>query len=83
MSYQNQPGRKEAARVREALDPEKIGALWRRTSRKGVEYWAGTINEQRVIIFKVREKRSAKSPDYQVFKSDPPATEGGERTPEE
>jgi hypothetical protein len=36
-----------------------------------------------VIIFKVREKRSAKSPDYQVFKSDPPVAEGGERTPEE
>jgi hypothetical protein len=67
----------------ESRELEKVGALWRRKSKKGTEYLSGVVGEQRVIIFKVREKRSAKSPDYQVFKSDPPATEGGERTPEE
>jgi len=76
MSYQNQAGSKERGRTTESGEPLKIGALWRRRSRKGVEYWAGIINEQRVIVFKVREKRSDKSPDYEVFKSDRPAAEG-------
>jgi len=65
MSYQNQAGSKERGRTTESGEPLKIGALWRRRSRKGVEYWAGIINEQRVIVFKVREKRSDKSPDYE------------------
>lgn len=48
-------------------EPERIGALWKRESRKGVTYLAGEMDGRKTVVFKVREKRSDKSPDYQVF----------------
>jgi len=50
---------------------EKLGALWKKTSRKGTTFLSGTINGQRVVIFKAREKRNDKSPDFEVFLSRP------------
>jgi hypothetical protein len=55
----------------ESTKLEKLGALWVKKSKKGTSYFSGVINEQRVVIFKVREKRNDASPDYQVFKSEP------------
>jgi hypothetical protein len=52
---------------------EKIGSLWKKVSKKGVSFLSGVINEQRVVVFKVREKRNAQSPDYAVFESERPA----------
>jgi hypothetical protein len=54
---------------------EKLGALWTKKSKKGTTYLSGVINEQRVIVFKVREKRNDKSPDYEVFRSEPASSE--------
>ena len=50
---------------------EKLGALWLNTSGKGVKYMTGKIGEQRIVVFKVKEKRSDKHPDYEIFKSEP------------
>ena len=50
---------------------EKLGVLWKKTSKKGTTYFSGVINEQRVVVFKVREKRNENSPDFEVYKSEP------------
>jgi hypothetical protein len=55
----------------EKKELEKLGALWTKTSKNGTTYLSGVINDQRVVVFKVREKRNDASPDYQVFKSEP------------
>lgn len=51
-------------------DPDEIGALWEKDGRKGV-YMTGTINGEKVILFKNGNKRSDKSPDWRVMKSKP------------
>jgi uncharacterized protein (DUF736 family) len=51
---------------------EKLGALWKRTSKAGVAYLSGTIGEQKVVVFRTKEKRNDRSPDFQVYKSEPP-----------
>lgn len=53
-------------------DPDEIGALWEKSSAKGV-YFTGTINGQRVVVFKNGNKRSEKAPDWRVLKSKPRA----------
>jgi len=61
---------------------EKIGSLWKQQSKKGNTYLRGEIDGQKVMIFKVREKRTDKSPDYQVFKAGAaPACEPSHATP--
>ena len=50
---------------------EKLGALWLKTSKNGTKFMSGKIGEQRVVVFKVKEKRSDKHPDYEIFKSEP------------
>jgi len=52
---------------------EKLGALWKRVSKKGTTFLSGEINGVQVVIFQTREKRNEKSPDYVVFKSEQPA----------
>lgn len=52
----------------------KIGALWSKTSNKGMNYFSGIINDKQIVIFKVKEKKSEKSPDYEIFLSEPRQT---------
>lgn len=49
----------------------KIGALWFRKSSKGTKYFSGVLNDKQIVIFKVKEKKSEKSPDYEIFLSEP------------
>lgn len=51
-------------------DPNEIGALWEKSSAKG-PYMTGTINGEKVVLFKNGQKRSDKSPDWRVLKSKP------------
>jgi len=53
---------------------EKLGALWLKESKKGVTYLTGTIGEQKVVVFKVKDKRNERGPDYEIFKSEPRPT---------
>ena len=50
--------------------PEKLGVLWRKTSKKGTPYFSSVIGEQHIIVFAVRQKRSPKSPDFEVYRSE-------------
>ena len=53
------------------MDPtDKLGALWQRTSAKG-DYFTGTINGAKVVIFANRFKTEEKHPDWIVYKSTP------------
>ena len=47
---------------------DKIGSLW---VNKEKGYMSGTINEERVVIFKNGFKTEDKHPDYIVYKSKP------------
>ena len=49
-------------------DPNEIGALWETAGKKGL-YMTGTINGERVVLFKNGNKRGEKSPDWRVLKS--------------
>lgn len=51
-------------------DPNEIGALWEKSGKKG-PYMTGTINGEHVVLFRNRNKRSDKSPDWRVLKSQP------------
>jgi hypothetical protein len=53
----------------EKLASEKIGALWKRKSKQGTDYLFGTVNGEGVVVFRVKEKLSPKSPDYLVLKA--------------
>jgi uncharacterized protein (DUF736 family) len=57
----------------------KIGALWLKQSSKGTKYFSGTLTapsaeKSQIVIFKVKEKKSEKSPDYEIFLSEPRQT---------
>ncbi len=49
---------------------EKLGALWKRKSKKNVEYFQGNCNNVKIVIFANDQKRSAKSPDFLVYRSE-------------
>lgn len=50
---------------------EKIGALWKKKSKKGFVYLSGVCHDERIMIFPVKEeyKTSEKSPDYNIMRS--------------
>lgn len=41
-----------------------FGGLWKRTSKKGEDYLSGSMNGLSLMIFKNKEKKNDKSPDY-------------------
>lgn len=56
---------------RQGKDPNEIGALWTKQTKHGHDYYSGTINGVRVVVFKNTKKQSEKSPDWRVLKSEP------------
>lgn len=60
-------------------NPDEVGALWVKSSAKG-EYMTGTINGQRVVVFKAH-KSSEKAPDWRVLKAKPREDREGETAP--
>lgn len=54
---------------RRTPNPAEIGALWRQVGLRG-EYWTGTINGQRVVIFRNEDKRpGTRAPDWRVLRA--------------
>lgn len=51
-------------------DPNEIGALWMKSGAKG-DYMTGTINGERIVVFKNGNRGSDKAPDWRVLKSQP------------
>lgn len=49
-------------------DENEVGALWQKTGAKGT-YFSGTINGERVVVFKNTSKKSDKAPDWRVLKA--------------
>ena len=54
----------------------KIGALWQKTSSKGLVYFSGVIESPNktaipVIIFANTRKNSPKQPDFEVYLQEP------------
>lgn len=49
-------------------NPDEIGALWLKESAKG-KYLSGTINGERVVVFKNEKKSNEKAPDYRVLRA--------------
>lgn len=47
-------------------DPNEIGALWL-NERDGKTWLSGKINGQSVVVFRIKDKKSEKSPDYRVL----------------
>lgn len=58
-------------------NPDEIGALWEKTSAKG-DYMTGTINGDRVVLFRNTRKANEKAPDWRVMKSKPKESAGGD-----
>jgi uncharacterized protein (DUF736 family) len=51
-------------------NPDEIGAMWEKTSGRG-PYMTGTINGERVVMFKQTDKTNDKAPDWRVLKAKP------------
>lgn len=54
----------------EKKDDAELGALWIKSSARG-EYMTGEINGVKVVCFRNTQKRSDKSPDWRILKSQP------------
>lgn len=71
------------------MDNKDIGALWSKTSGKGLEFLSGNIliNEVRheIVLFKNTRKSKPNHPDWNIFKSAPrtstPVEPGADSTP--
>jgi uncharacterized protein (DUF736 family) len=60
-------------------DPNELGALWEKTSARGV-YMTGTINGQAVVLFRNdRKPAGSKAPDWRVMKPKPKPETSAER----
>lgn len=62
----------------------KIGALWKKKSKNGNTYFSGVIDAEvakgtQIVIFQVAEKKSDKSPDYQILLSEPREKQAAEK----
>jgi uncharacterized protein (DUF736 family) len=49
-----------------------IGALWMKTSSKGTQFMSGTINGQRVVVFRnERKQEGERTPDWRIYPETP------------
>lgn len=46
---------------------ENIGGLWLQESKNGIKYFSGKINNQKILIFKNKNKKSDNHPDYLIY----------------
>ena len=59
-------------------DPNEIGALWTKQTKNGHDYFSGSINGQRIVVFKNWRKKNDKQPDWFVLRSTPQANGQGD-----
>ena len=57
------------------MDKVKVGSLWIRQSKGGIEFFSGEVNKEKVVAFKNTYKTEAKQPDYIVYKSEEQSVE--------
>jgi len=63
------------------MNRPSCGGLWSRTSRQGNKFLSGEIElggqKYRIVIFANGLKKAGeKTPDYRIFESEPPQTQG-------
>lgn len=48
----------------------QVGALWlaTKTTSRGEQYYTGTINGVKVVMFKNERKKESKHPDFLIYK---------------
>jgi uncharacterized protein (DUF736 family) len=51
-------------------NPDEIGAMWMKTGAKG-DYMTGTVNGERVVVFRNDKRGNEKAPDWRVLKAKP------------
>lgn len=51
-------------------NPDEIGAMWTKTGAKG-DYMTGTVNGERVVLFRNDKRGNEKAPDWRVLKAKP------------
>jgi len=50
-------------------EDRELGALWVNTKPDGTKYLTGTINKQKIIIFKNKFKEeNERAPDFRIYK---------------
>jgi hypothetical protein len=45
----------------------RLGGLWRRKSRAGVEYLGGSLGNGELLVFRNDRRRSDRDPEYTIF----------------
>lgn len=45
----------------------KVASLWMNTSKSGMQYMTGKLGGLKIVIFPVKEKRSDRSPDFNMY----------------
>lgn len=68
------------------MDNKDIGALWAKTSKKGLEFMSGTIelpdnSRMEIVLFKNNRKSKPNHPDWNIFKSAPRPEAGADASP--
>lgn len=62
-------------------NPDELGALWEKTSARGM-FMTGTINGQPVVLFRNdRKTDGSKQPDWRVLKAKPKGERDTESEP--
>lgn len=49
------------------LQPKSIGALWLKESQKGQQYFTGTIDGKRIVVYANGYKKEPKHPDFVIY----------------
>jgi uncharacterized protein (DUF736 family) len=53
-------------------DNRELGALWVNQKQDGTKYLTGSVNGEKVIVFKNQYKEeNAKAPDFRIYKQQP------------
>ncbi len=56
---------------------EKLGELWMKEARNGATYFSGKFGDLRIVVFKNRDKKTDKHPDFVIYKSEPREQQDG------
>lgn len=59
----------EESKVKNDWEDRELGALWVHTKPDGTKYLTGSINKEKIIIFKNKYKEeNERAPDFRVYK---------------
>lgn len=59
----------EESKAKNDWEDRELGALWVHTKPDGTKYLTGTVNKEKIIIFKNKFKEeNERAPDFRVYK---------------